>query len=137
MMKQTVLIAALALVVSSPVLAQEGGKKGPGGERRQGAGRPGQGGPQGGARRNPLSRMVNELDLTPDQKVKADKIMDEMSKKLAEINKDAREKLEVILTDEQKKKMREMLLRSRQRGPGGPGGQGGPGGPGAGRPARP
>jgi Spy/CpxP family protein refolding chaperone len=124
-MKQTLILAALALVVATPAFAQEGGKRGQGGQpgqRRQG------GGPQGAARRNPLARMIGELDLNADQKAKADKMMDEMSKKLMEINKEYRDKLEGILTDAQKKKMQELMQQARQRGPGGPG---------AGRPARP
>ncbi len=140
-MKNILLMAALGLVVASPVLAQEGGRRGQGGQggqggqRRQGGGQE-RGGQErgGGARRNPLTRLVGQLDLTPDQKGKAEKMLDEYTKKRTALDEEARKNLESMLTDPQKKKLQELMEQSRQRGQGGPGG---PGGPGAGRPGRP
>ena len=69
--------------------------------------------------------LANQLKLTADQK-----------KKFAELQKELDEKLEKILTDDQKKMLKEMKERGPMGGPGGPGGRG-PGGPGGegGRPS--
>jgi hypothetical protein len=71
----------------------------------------------------------NELNLTDDQKTK-----------IEALEKETKAKLDNILTDEQKQKLKDAQQNMRRRfgggqgGPGGPGGQGGgPGGPGGGR----
>ena len=72
--------------------------------------------------------LANQLKLTADQK-----------KKFVELQRELDEKLEKILTDDQKKMLKEM----KERGPGGPGGRPGEGGPGGrpggegGRPGKP
>ena len=65
--------------------------------------------------------LATQLKLTTDQK-----------KKFAELQKELDEKLEKILTNEQKKMLKEMKERGPMGGPGGrPGGEGGrPGQPG-------
>jgi periplasmic protein CpxP/Spy len=71
---------------------------------------------------SPVQRMVNQLDLTPDQKARLDPILaddakqvralrdsglsaDEQAKKKAEIRKATDEKIKPILTDDQWKKL--------------------------------
>jgi hypothetical protein len=63
--------------------------------------------------------MQDQLKLTDDQK-----------KKLADLQKDVDDKLDKLLTDDQRKQLKEMMDRGPggRRGPGGPGGDGGPGG---------
>ncbi len=104
--------------------AQEGGRGGPGGG---GPGGPGGGGPGGGGRGGPgggfggppqpgqlLPTFLQEqLNLTADQK-----------KQLDALQKEFDTKLDKLLTDEQKKQLKD----ARENGPGGRGGPGGPGG---------
>jgi len=97
----------------------KGGKGGPGG----GGGFPGgPGGGGGGFGPPPIGQllpafMADELKLTADQK-----------KKLEELQKDTDTKLDKLLTDDQRKQLKEM----KDRGPGRGGFPGGPGGPGGG-----
>jgi len=95
--------------------APRGGGRGPGGGGR-GPGGPG-GPPEPGMILPPF--IVDELKLTEDQK-----------KKLDELQKETTEKLNKLLTDAQKKQLKEFA----ERGPGGegPGGGRGPGGGGRG-----
>ncbi|MFM7321109.1 MAG: hypothetical protein ACKO5K_06235 [Armatimonadota bacterium] len=132
-MKQFLIPIAIAVAVASPVLAQ-GGQKGNKGQGGQGGerGQRGQGGQRG--MRNPMARLIRELDLNADQKTKVEKIMDAYNEKRQALEKETREGVEKILTADQKKKLEELMKQARERrgegGPGGPGGQGG-------RPQRP
>ena len=102
--------------------APMGGGRGPGG--------PG-GGPGGpGGRRGPP--MPGQI--MPDFLAEQIKLSDDQKKKFTDLQKELDGKIEKILTDEQKKMMKEM----KERGPGGPGGPGGgPGGPGGRGPGGP
>jgi hypothetical protein len=114
-----------------------GGPDGPGGPGGRGPGGPdGPGGPGGRGPGGPGGRggpgqilppfLQQELNLTPEQ-----------TKKIEALQKEVDAKLEKILTDDQKKQLKEMRQRGPGgRGPGGPGGPGGrgPGGPGGGPP---
>jgi hypothetical protein len=95
------------------------GPGGPGGRGPGGPGGPGGRGPGGFGPPQPgqimPSFLQEMLKLTPDQKKQFDELQKEVDSKLAK-----------ILTDDQKKQLKEM----RDRFPGGPGGRGGPGGPG-------
>lgn len=100
-----------------------GGRPGPG---REGPG--GRGGPGGAGRGEP--------GLLPPFAREQLKLSDQQEKQIADLEKDARDKLMRILTPEQRKQMEEL----RARGPGGPpGDRGGPGRPpeGGERPTRP
>ena len=70
--------------------------------------------------------LANQLKLTADQK-----------KKFAELQKELDEKLEKILTDDQKKMLKEMKERGPMGGPGGRPREGGPGGRPGGEGGRP
>jgi hypothetical protein len=112
---------------------------GPGGRRGRGQGGPGGQGGQGG----PGSRMGGPPQpgqILPPFMQESLKMTDEQKKQLDVLQNEVNAKLDKILTDEQKKQMREMP----DRGPGGPGGPGGfgppgggPGGPGGGPGGRP
>ncbi len=132
-MKQFIVPIAIAFAVASPALAQGGqrGQKGQGGERGQ-RGQGGQGGQRG--MRNPMARLIGELDLNADQKTKVEKIMDTYNEKRQALEKETREGVEKILTADQKKKLEDLMKQARERRGGG--GSEGPGGPG-GRPQRP
>lgn len=90
---------------------------GPGAPVGRGPGGPGAPGGPGGFGGPPQpgqvlpARLQETLKLTEDQK-----------KQIADIQKEVDSKLEKILTEDQKKQLKEM----RDRGPGGPGGRGGP-----------
>jgi hypothetical protein len=124
-----------------------GGPGGPGGRGPGGPGGPGGRGPGGpGGFGGPGGRgfggppqpgqvlptfLQDELKLTADQK-----------KQLEALQKEVDSKLDKILTDEQKKQLKEIRDNPGRggpggRGPGGPGGRGGPGGGGPGGPGGP
>jgi Spy/CpxP family protein refolding chaperone len=127
-MKLNSILIALALGASTCLLqAQpdnqppgEGGQR-PG--RRQGGGPGGPGGMQGGGFHIIPPMAQEQLNLTDDQK-----------KQIESLEKETKAKLDSILTDEQKTKLKDMQEKMRRRFGGGQGGQGGPGGPGGGRP---
>jgi len=130
-MKIQSMLIALALGASTCLLSaqpdnQPPGDGGQGGQRpgrRQGGGQGG-GGMRGDGQFHAVPPFVAEqLNLTDDQK-----------KQLEALDKDVKTKLDKILTDDQKQKLKDMRSQFRGgRGPGGQGGgQGGPGGPGAG-----
>lgn len=132
-MKIQSMLIALALGASTCLLQaqpdQGQGPGGPGGQRpgrRQGGGPggpgAGQGGMQGGGFHILPPMAQEQLKLTDDQK-----------KQIEALEKQTKEKLDNILTDDQKQKLKDMREKMRSRGPGG-GGQGGFGGPGGGRP---
>lgn len=124
---------AMFFVACLVVSAQEPPKKdGPGGkgdpkagQKGDGKGRPGGpggfGGGFGGPRPKPgtvlASTVQDSLKLTADQK-----------KEIEDLQKVVDEKLAKILTDEQKKQLKEMADRPMGGGFGRPGGPGGPGG---------
>jgi hypothetical protein len=118
-----------------------GGRGGPGGDGPggpgggpggPGGGRGGRGGPGGGFGGPPQPGQLlptflqEQMNLTADQK-----------KQLEALQKEFDAKLDKLLTDEQKKQLKD----ARENGPGGPGGgrggRGGPGGPGGGGPGGP
>ncbi len=92
---------------------EKGGPGGPGGFGGQGGMRGGRGGFEIGKLIPPPLR--EQLDLNEEQKQQLDAL-----------EKDVKEKLNKLLTEDQRKQLEAM----RNRGPGGPGGFGGPGGPG-------
>ena len=107
-----------------------GGPGGPGGGRPGGGNIPGPGGPgMGGMMRPPQPGQIMPEGLATQLK-----LTDEQKKKFAELQKDLDAKMEKLLTDDQKKMLKEMKERG-PMGPGGPGGRspGGPGGEGGGR----
>jgi hypothetical protein len=94
-----------------------GGRGGPGGF---GGGRGGFGGPGGpGGFTPPKPGEVLPLFLVEQLKLSADQ-----KKQLAELQKETDAKLEKLLTDDQKKTLKEMKDRGPMGGPGGPGGPG-------------
>jgi Spy/CpxP family protein refolding chaperone len=119
------LLIALAIGASTCLLQAQPDNQSPGGAGGSGQGgqRPGRrqgggpGGPQQGFHIMPPF-VQDQLNLTDDQK-----------KQIADLEKQTKQKLDNILTDEQKQKLKDM--RSQFRGGRGPGGQGGQGGPGA------
>jgi Spy/CpxP family protein refolding chaperone len=128
-MKIQSMLIALALGASTCLLqAQPDQGQGPGapggqrpGRRQNGGGPGGPGGPQQGFHVLPPF-VQDQLNLTDDQK-----------KQIADLEKQTKAKLDTILTDEQKQKLKDMRCQFRRRGPGGQGGPGGPGeGPGSG-----
>lgn len=125
-MKIQTMLIALALGVSTCLL-QAQPDQGPGAQggqrpgRRQGGGPGGPGGPQQGFHILPPFAQ-DQLNLTDDQK-----------KQIADLEKQTKEKLDNILTEQQKQKLKDMHQNMRRRF-GGSGGQGGPGGPDGERP---
>jgi Spy/CpxP family protein refolding chaperone len=118
-MKVKSILIALALGASTCLLqAQpdnqppgEGGQR-PGRRQGGGPGGPG-GGPHGDGQFHAVPPFVaDQLNLTGDQK-----------KQLEALDKEVKAKLDKILTDEQKTKLKDMRSQFRGRGPGGPGGQ--------------
>jgi Spy/CpxP family protein refolding chaperone len=97
---RVVLVLLVALVIASPVLAQEK-KRGKKGER-------------GGARGafDPMARLLEGLDLTDEQKAKVAEVRKEFGPKLAEFQK----KSDGILTDEQKKDRAEAMKEAKSAG---------------------
>ncbi|MGZ4963206.1 MAG: hypothetical protein ACXWBP_06745 [Limisphaerales bacterium] len=132
-MKIQSMLIALALGASTCLLSaqpdnQTPGAPGDGGQRagrRQAGGPGGPGGMQPGGFHVMPPFVQEQLKLTDDQK-----------KQVADLEKQTKEKLDSILTDEQKQKLKDMRSQFGRggRGPGGQGGQGGPGGPGGNRP---
>jgi len=109
MRKLVAIAAVMGLAITAVVVAQP-----PGGRGGRGEGRGPQGGPPPYELGKILPPFVREgIDLT-----------DEQQKQLAELEKEVKEKLTKILTEEQRKKIGQL----RPRGPGGPGGPP-PGGP--------
>lgn len=103
----------------------------------------GGGGMGGGQRRNPMARVLEELALTPDQKKKADKVLETSTAKRKKLDDETKAAIEKILTPAQKKKMDDVQkeMRSRFQGMMGGGmgrpGMGGPGGaPQGGKPGK-
>jgi Spy/CpxP family protein refolding chaperone len=119
-MKLNSILIALALGASTCLIQAQPDNQGPGGEgqrpgRRQGGG---PGGPGGGGFHIIPPMAQDQLNLTDDQK-----------KQIEALEKDTKAKLDTILTDEQKTKLKDMQERMRRRFSG----QGGPGGPGGGQ----
>jgi Spy/CpxP family protein refolding chaperone len=98
-----------------------------------GGGMMGGGGMGGGQRRNPMARIIEELGLTPDQKKKADKVLETSTAKRKKLDDETKAAIEKILTPAQKKKMDDVQKEMRSRFQGMMGGGGGMGG-GMGRP---
>jgi Spy/CpxP family protein refolding chaperone len=158
---KNVLIAGVVLaLIGSSVLAQGpgGGRPGFGGSMPGGQGGPGMrggmgggmmgGGMGGGQRRNPMARIIEELGLTPEQKKKADKVLDDSTAKRKKLDDETKAAIEKILTPAQKKKMEDVQKEMRARFQGmmgggmmgggmGRSGMGGPGGaPQGGKPGK-
>jgi len=105
---------------------QGGGPGGPGGRGGFGPGGPGgPGGMMGGP--PPIGQVL------PQQIQTMLKLTNAQKKKLETLQKHVNNKLEEILTEEQRQQLEDM----KNRGPGGPGGFGGPGGPGGPPPGGP
>lgn len=141
---KNVLIAGVVLaLIGGSVLAQgpgggrpggmPGGQGGPGMRGGMGGGMMGGGGMGGGQRRNPMARVLEELGLTPDQKKKADKVLETSTAKRKKLDDETKAAIEKILTPAQKKKMDDVQKEMRSRFQGMMGGGGGMGG-GMGRP---
>ncbi len=102
-LKLITLTALGALALGSAVLANDPGQGGI--DRREGR----------GGRHNPLNRMTERLDLTPEQKTKVQPIIDQANPQLETIHREARKSKAVmdqamsqirpILTPEQQKKL--------------------------------
>jgi hypothetical protein len=115
---------------------ERGGRGGDGGRGRGGEGGPGgfggPGGPGGfgGGRGGPGGFMMPQPgQILPAFLAEQLKLTDDQKKQVEELQKETTAKLEKLLTDDQKKTLKEMKERG-PMGPGGPGGRGGPGGPG-------
>lgn len=119
-MKLNSILIALAIGASTCLLQAQPDNQPPGapGEGGQRPGRRQFGGPGGFHVIPPFAQQ--QLNLTDDQK-----------KQIEALEKDTKAKLDNILTDEQKKKLKDMQDNMRRRF--GQGGQGGPGGPGGGQ----
>lgn len=136
---KNVLIAGVVLaLIGGSVLAQgpggmPSGQGGPGMRGGMGGGMMGGGGMGGGQRRNPMARVLEELALTPDQKKKADKVLETSTAKRKKLDDETKAAIEKILTPAQKKKMDDVQKEMRSRFQGMMGGGGGMGG-GMGRP---
>jgi Spy/CpxP family protein refolding chaperone len=121
-MKIQSILIALALGASTCLLQAQPdqGQGGPGGQRpgrRQNGGPGGGPGMQGGGFHIMPPFAQDQLNLTDAQK-----------KQIADLEKQTKAKLDTILTDEQKQKLKDLHqnMRNRSGGPGGQGGQGGP-----------
>src|SRR5262249_166694 len=100
---------------------------GPGGQGGQSGQRPG----RRAAFSGPAGMQPGEFHVIPPFVQGQLKLTDDQKKQIADLEKQTKEKLHTIWTDEQKQKVKGMRSQFRGgRGPGGPGGQGGPGGPG-------
>ena len=110
---------------------EPGGPGGPGGPGAGGPGGPGAGGP-GGPGRPGRGGPPKPGQIMPDFMVEQLKLTDDQKKQLAELQKELDGKLDKLLTDDQKKMLKEMKPRGPMGGPGGPGGPGGSGGDGRG-----
>ncbi|PYL07349.1 MAG: hypothetical protein DME33_10805 [Verrucomicrobia bacterium] len=86
----------------------------------------------GGARGHGLERLTEGLNLTPDQQAKVQPIIDQAQPKIAEIHREARQKMKAVmastvsqirplLTPEQQKKLDENAHHGRMKGREGPG----------------
>ncbi len=113
-----------------------GGQGGPGGGRPGGEGGPGggpggPGGPGGGRPGGPggMGRFTPPKpgQIMPDMLAEQLKLTDEQKKKFAELQKDIDAKIEKLLTDDQKKMLKEMKERGPMGGPGAPDRPGGEG----------
>jgi hypothetical protein len=134
---ELVALAAQEAAVGETPRGGERGREGGGDRGREGGGGRGPGGPggfEGG--RGGFGRMPQPGQLLPVFFQEQLKLSDEQKKKVEELQKETETKLDKILTDEQRKTLKEMKERGPMGGPGGrgPGGEGGrPGGEG-GRP---
>ncbi len=91
------LTLALALLIATPLLAQE---------KKKGKRGPGPGGPGG----FDITRLLEKLNLTDDQKAEVKKIRDEFAPKVKEARKDAE------LTEEQQKARKEAEAKAKEDG---------------------
>jgi Spy/CpxP family protein refolding chaperone len=91
---------------------------------------------RGGRRHEPLERMTEKLNLTPEQKAKVQPILDQAKPKIAAIHQEAMQKMKTVmdetiaqlrpmLTPEQQKQLDD-LRADRREGRQGRHGQGGP-----------
>ena len=117
------LSALTALALGGAALAQGQDTEGP---HRQGG--------RGGMRHDPMEKMTETLNLTPEQKTKVQPILDEAKPKMVAIHRDAMQKSKAVmddtmakirpmLTPEQQKKLDE--AKNNPRGAGHEGGRGG------------
>ncbi len=119
------------LMALAAKLDAEGGPGGPRGDR----GPRGQGGPGGpggpGSPGGPggFGPPPRPGQILPGFIQEALKLTDDQKKELGELQKEVDAKLDKILTDDQKKQLKEMRPPRGPGGPGGPGGDRGPGGP--------
>lgn len=95
------LMVAGAIAGSGFVMAQGGdeGNSGPGGWRNRG---------------NPLDRMSETLQLTPDQKTKVQPILDQAKPQLAAIHQDAMQKVKAVM-DKTMADIRPLLTPDQQK----------------------
>jgi hypothetical protein len=135
------LLATISITDAQPPGGQKGGQGQPGRSGDKGTkgekGTPGApGGPGGVGGNRPAGPPIGQIvpPFVQDQL----KLTDAQKKELEAMQKDVDAKLDKLLTDDQKKTLKEMKERGPGRGPGGPGGfPGGPPGPGNQRPPAP
>ncbi|MBL8047815.1 MAG: hypothetical protein JNJ45_03945 [Chthonomonas sp.] len=144
------IVSAITFVMATSAIAQTAGPKGQGGQ----PGGPGKGGdgPRGGMRGGGIKMFADKLNLTADQKAKLAKLDEAMKaefgkmrssnlpqeqkrEKMRSMMKSHMEKVQAILTKEQKAKLEQLMKEARaKRGdkgaPGAKAGKGGKGGKG-------
>ena len=67
-----------------------------------------------GARHNPLERITEDLNLTPDQKAKIQPILDQVRPQIAEIHRDAMQKTKTLM-DNTMSQIRPLLTPEQQK----------------------
>ena len=101
-LKLITLTAISALTLASSVLANDPAEA----DKDRSGGR-------GGRHGSPLDRMTEELNLTPEQKVKVQPIMDQMKPQLENIHREAMEKAKAVM-DNAKTQIRPLLTPEQQ-----------------------
>ncbi|MBA3961760.1 MAG: periplasmic heavy metal sensor [Chthoniobacterales bacterium] len=99
------LTALTAFALGGAALAQDQPNDAP-------QGRGGHGG--GGMRHDPMEKLTDSLNLTPEQKTKIQPILDEAKPKMEQIHRDAMEKSKAVM-DDAEAKIRPLLTADQQK----------------------
>ena len=74
----------------------------------------GRGGRHGGMRHDPMEKLTESLNLTPEQKTKVQPILDEAKPKMEQIHREAMEKSKAVM-DDAEAKIRPLLTPDQQK----------------------
>lgn len=105
-LKLVSITALTALALGGAAFAQDQASAAP--QHRRG------GGSHGGMRHDPMERMTERLNLTPEQKTKVQPILDEAKPKMEAIHREAMEKTKALM-EETTAKIRPMLTPEQQK----------------------